>query len=82
MSSESDSDGDVNVEDAVSAKIKGTDETNDLAVVAVQKSDIPEDTLSLNEEFGKKYPCRFRAEQVSYRREEPEELAVINYTSD
>ena len=35
-----------NVEDAVSAKIKGTDESNDLAVVAVQKSDIPEDTLS------------------------------------
>ncbi len=35
----------------------------------------------LNEEFGKKYPCRFRAEQVSYRREQPEELAVINYTS-
>ena len=35
----------------------------------------------LNEEFGKKYPCRLRAEQVSYRREEPEELAVINYTS-
>lgn len=35
----------------------------------------------LNEEFGKKYPCRFRAEQVSYPREEPEELAVINYTS-
>ena len=40
------SDGDVNVEDAVSAKIKGTDESNDLAVVAVQKSDIPEDKLS------------------------------------
>ena len=35
----------------------------------------------LNEEFGKKYPCRFRAEQVSYRPEEPEELAVINHTS-
>ena len=44
--SSSDGDGDVNVEDAVSAKIKGTDETNDLAVVAVQKSDIPDDTLS------------------------------------
>ena len=38
--------GDLNVEDAVSAKIKGTDADNDLAVVAVQKSDIPEDTLS------------------------------------
>lgn len=35
----------------------------------------------LNEEFGKRYPCRFRAEQVNYRRELPEELAVINYTS-
>lgn len=38
--------GDINVEDAVSAKIKGTDATNDLAVVAVKKEDIPEDTLS------------------------------------
>lgn len=42
----SDSSSDVNVEDAVSAKIKGTDESNDLAVIAVAKSDIPQDTLS------------------------------------
>ena len=38
--------GDLILEDAVSAKIKGTDADNDLAVVAVQKSDIPEDTLN------------------------------------
>ena len=38
--------GDLNVEDAVSAKINGTDADNDLAVVAVKKSDIPEDTLN------------------------------------
>ena len=38
--------GDINVEDAVSAKIKGTDQENDLAVVAVSKSDIPADTLT------------------------------------
>ena len=38
--------GDLNVEDAVSAQIKGTDADNDLAVVAVKKSDIPEDTLN------------------------------------
>lgn len=38
--------GDLNVEDVVSAKIKGTDADNDLAVVAVKKSDIPEDTLN------------------------------------
>ena len=38
--------GDLNIEGAVSAKIKGTDEDTDLAVIAVEKSDIPEDTMS------------------------------------
>ena len=41
-----DDSADINVEDAVSAKIKGTDESNDLAVIAVAKADIPQDTLS------------------------------------
>ena len=40
------SDSDVDVDNAVSAKIKGTDEENDLAVVAVEKSDIPEETMN------------------------------------
>ena len=35
----------------------------------------------LNELFGKKFPRNFRREHVSYRRDEPEELAVINYPS-
>ena len=35
----------------------------------------------LNEMFGKKFPRNFRKEHVSYRRDEPEELAIINYTS-
>lgn len=35
----------------------------------------------LNELFGKKYPRNFRKEHVIYRRDIPEELAVINYTS-
>ena len=39
------SDGDVDVDNAVSGKIKGTDEENDLAVVAVEKSDIPNETM-------------------------------------
>ncbi|MCD8154705.1 MAG: trypsin-like peptidase domain-containing protein [Clostridiales bacterium] len=37
---------DLNVEDAVSAQIKGTDSDNDLAVLAVQKSDISEEVMS------------------------------------
>jgi long-chain acyl-CoA synthetase len=35
----------------------------------------------LNEMFGKKYPKNFRKEHVSYHHDEPEELAMINYTS-
>lgn len=37
---------DINIEDAVSATVKGTDSANDLAVVSVKKADIPEDTMS------------------------------------
>ena len=35
----------------------------------------------LNEMFGKKFPRNFRREHISYRRDNPEELAVVNYTS-
>lgn len=40
------SDSSVDVNNAVSAKIKGTDEENDLAVIAVEKYDIPEETMN------------------------------------
>lgn len=35
----------------------------------------------LNEMFGKKFPKNFRKEHVAYGKDEPEELAMINYTS-
>lgn len=35
----------------------------------------------LNEMFGKKYPKNFRKEHVYYDLDEPEQLALINYTS-
>ena len=35
----------------------------------------------LNEMFGKKYPKNFRKEHVHYDLDEPEQLALINYTS-
>ncbi len=35
----------------------------------------------LNEMFGKKFPKNFRKEHVAYDKDEPEELAMINYTS-
>ena len=39
-----DSGGDINVPNAVSAKVKGTDPENDLAVISVRKEEIPEET--------------------------------------
>ena len=41
----------------------------------------PETVEHLNEMFGRKFPRNFRREHVSYRRDTPEELAIINYTS-
>ena len=35
----------------------------------------------LNEIFGKKFPKNFRKEHIDYHKDQPEELAVINYTS-
>ena len=35
----------------------------------------------LNLMFGSKYPCAFRAEHVDYHHDDPDELALINYTS-
>ena len=34
-----------------------------------------------NEIYGKRYPKNFRPEHISYHKEEPEELVIINYTS-
>ena len=34
-----------------------------------------------NEIYGQRYPKNFRPEHISYRKDMPEELAVINYTS-
>lgn len=35
----------------------------------------------INELFGKKYPCDFTQDMISYYKDNPDQLAVINYTS-
>lgn len=67
--------------EAVMPNLEGIIELKNFDLVVSRSEKLTYAREHLNEEFGKKYPCRFRAEQVSYRREEPEELAVINYTS-
>ena len=46
-----------------------------------RKERLTEARARLNELFGQKFPDRFRPEDVHYRRDRLEELALINYTS-
>ena len=70
-----------NFNEAAMPHLEGIIELKNFDLVVSRSKQLSYAREHLNEEFGKKYPCRVRAEQVSYRRESPEELAVINYTS-
>lgn len=70
-----------NLNEACMPLLEGIIEMKNFDLVVSRSEKLSYAREHLNEEFGKAYPCRFRAEQVSYRRENPEELAVINYTS-
>lgn len=70
-----------NFNEAAMPHLEGIIELKNFDLVVSRSQRLTYAREHLNEEFGKRYPCRIRAENVSYRREEPEELAVINYTS-
>lgn len=70
-----------NFNEAAMPHLDGIIELKNFDLVVSRSKELSYIREHLNEEFGKRYPCRFRAEQVNYRRELPEELAVINYTS-
>ncbi|MDR0691885.1 MAG: AMP-binding protein [Prevotellaceae bacterium] len=55
--------------------------TGDFSIVYSRHPSIHAARERLNELFGKKYPKNFRPEHIAYHHDEPEELAVINYTS-
>lgn len=54
---------------------------NDFTLLVSRSSKLDYARDHLNELFGRKFPRNFRREHVNYRRDAPEELAVINYTS-
>ena len=53
----------------------------DYNVLFARTPEIKEAREKLNLLFGERYPDSFRPENISYHKDEPEELAVINYTS-
>ena len=54
---------------------------NDFSVLHSQSEKLIDAREHLNQYFGDKYPERFRREDVSYHKDSPDELALINYTS-
>ena len=54
---------------------------DDFSIIKAKKKELLKVRERINEYFGKKYPCSFTAESVRYHDENPEELAVLNYTS-
>ena len=54
---------------------------NDYTVEVSRSNKLTNAREQLNELFGKKYPKNFRIENINYHKDQPEELALINYTS-
>ena len=61
--------------------IEGVVLMNDYSVLVSRSEKLDFARNHLNELFGKKFPKNFRREHVEYKKDEPETLAVINYTS-
>lgn len=71
-----------NMNEAAMPHLEGIIELKDFGLVVSRSEKLTYARNHLNEIFGHKYPCRFRPDDVVYRKEaSPEELVIINYTS-
>lgn len=70
-----------NLNEAAMPHLEGILELKDFGLSVSRSERLTYARDHLNEIFGHNYPCRFRPDDVSYDKEEPEDLAIINYTS-
>ena len=61
--------------------LEGINLMNDFTLLVCRKEKLYYAREHLNEMFGKKFPKNFRKAHVKYELDNPEELAVLNYTS-
>ena len=61
--------------------VKGIIQFSDFSLIKSRSEELTYAREHLNELYGKKYPKYFRPEHVSYHDDQPDELAIINYTS-
>ena len=67
--------------EAAMPNLEGIIQMNDFTLLVCRSEKLAYAREHLNEMFGHKFPRNFRREHINYRREDPEELALINYTS-
>lgn len=70
-----------NLDESAMPDLDGIIRIEDFSLRHSNKKSLTEARERLNELFGKKFPERFTADDVTYTYEKPEELALINYTS-
>ena len=70
-----------NLNEEMMPNLEGIILVNDFSTLISRSEKLTYAREHLNEEFGKKYPKNFRPEHVHYHQDEPDELAVLSYTS-
>jgi len=70
-----------NLNEAAMPLLEGVILMNDYTLLVSRSEKLDHAREHLNEMFGKKYPKNFRKEHISYHKDQPDELAAINYTS-
>lgn len=70
-----------NLNEACMPLLEGVILMNDFSLLVSRTRELNYAREHLNEVFGHKYPKNFRKEHISYHKDSPEELAVINYIS-
>ena len=61
--------------------LEGIIQLNDWSLLSAKNKKLKQTVENLNKCFGEKYPTCFSKNDLSYHSDEPEELAIINYTS-
>lgn len=70
-----------NLNEAAMPLLEGIVLMNDFSLLVSRSEKLTHAREHLNEMFGQKFPKNFRPEHVSYFKDKPDELALINYTS-
>lgn len=70
-----------NLNEAAMPLLEGVILVNDFTLLVSRSEKLTFTREHLNEKFGQKYPRNFRTEHIAYHKDQPEELAIINYTS-